>query len=96
MYMQSLAVQFSGNKNVYHYLMVDQVQLPVIKAGTRVVVPGKIKDGKLSLSIATVCEDSNPAIVHDEAVLPLVQIIDPSNLANVTEIVRQQEAKVAA
>lgn len=91
MFMQSLAVQFSGKATVYHYIMSSGRELPEVAAGTRVVLPNGIKDGRLSLTIATVVEKSVPGFVHAEAKLPIVQLIDATNLMAVTEIVKAQE-----
>jgi hypothetical protein len=91
MFMQSLAVQFTGRVPVYHYIMVSRCEQMPVEPGTRVVLPNGIKDGKLSLTIATVVEKSVPGFVHSEAKLPIVQLIDATNLNAVTEIVKAQE-----
>lgn len=91
MFMQSLAVQFTGRAPIYHYVMVSRCEQLPVKAGTRVVLPNGIKDGKLSLTIATVVEESVPGVVHADAKLPIVQLIDMTNLDAVTAIVQAQE-----
>jgi hypothetical protein len=78
----SVEVQFSGNAKTYHYLC-DAVQWCALNDGLgqkkdmRVVVPGKVKDGRLSLSIANVLSVSEGRGAHPGAELAVVQVIDP-------------------
>lgn len=88
----SVAVQFSGNAKVYYYrctqLDADQALHALDqKQDMRVVVPGKIKDDRLSLSIANVIGVHHAA--HADAVLPVVEVLNPHEISFAKAIVAQ-------
>lgn len=98
-YGASLEVQFSGNAKTYHYLCsagqwVAASGYLLNKEEARVVIPGKIKDDRLSVSVATVLGAS--ATAHPEAVLPIVSLISPDDLLLGKFAVTVAEQKAAA
>lgn len=95
----SLEVQFSGNARTYHYLCtagqwVQATQACEQKRELRAVVPGKIKDGRLSLSIVTVLSATPGA--HPDAVLPIVSLVPGEDIAFAKAAVMEAEQKSAA
>lgn len=95
----SVAVQFSGNKNTYHYLVRSDEWAGIGRAlsegkEVRVIVPGKVKDDRLSLSIATVTAIADTA--HAEAVLPIVGWISPDAIDFAKTVVVFKEQQAAA
>jgi hypothetical protein len=91
MYMQGIKAQFSGNPKEYHYLTVNPEKPVDVKPGDRVVVINKLKDdGVPSLSIATVTALTSE---WPDGTMPVVDIINRTNLTNVTEIYRQAAAQ---
>lgn len=95
----SVGVQFSGNARLYHYLItsVDWVAISralEAKQEVRVVTPGKVKDDRLSVSVATVVECSPK--VHADAVLPIVGVVNPIGLNYAKFAVLEAERIAAA
>lgn len=95
----SLAVQFSGNAKVYYYLCnAGEWTLALAaldaKKELRAVVPGKIKDDRVSLSIANVI--GVHVVAHAEAVLPITALILPDALVLAKLSVAYNDQKVAA
>lgn len=95
----SVEVQFSGNAKTYHYL-ITAVQWAVLAdpdfqgRDMRVVTPGKVKDGRLSTSVANVI--GVQATAHPSAVLPILAVVTPEYIALATQAVIDAEAKAAA
>lgn len=98
MFMQVVECQFSGNAKVYEYLVVNPSsdgEPTYVAPGMRAVVISKLKDdGTPSLSIVTIIKVKNLP-VGEFNLMPVVDIIDPGNLANVTEIYRQAALKAS-
>lgn len=95
----SVEVQFSGNARTYHYL-TDSVEWCAINKSLeeqreiRVVTPGKVKDDRLSVSVATVV--SCQPVAHPEAVLPIVAVVSSYNLSLAKWAVTEHERIAAA
>lgn len=96
-YTCSVEVQFSGNAKTYHFLcnaaqyVAAQAYL-ARKLDTRVVVPGKIRDRRLSLSIANVLSTTPTA--HAGAEHAIVEILPPLgiDIAMHTVLLAEQRA----
>lgn len=95
----SVEVQFSGNARTYHYLTSPGQWCTIANAlkeqrEIRVVTPGKVKDDRLSVSVATVV--SCQSIAHPEAVLPIVALVEPAGLDLAKWAVTEHERIAAA
>lgn len=98
----SVEVQFTGNAKTYHFL-TDSVQWVALSnaldAGReiRVVTPGKLKDDRLSVSVATVVGAC--ATAHPDAVLPIVCVVPADGLEtakSAVALIEQRAAGLAA